>query len=467
MIKRYLSSYLILVLLFADLFLTRQIFQIWRQLQLVPAEVFVVEEYRPADIEVDLAISRGTIKPIWQSFAQGGEELGGNMLTPTVGSMAQLNPRYVRLDHIFDDDYYGVVKGPGQYDFSRLDAVVNQILAMGAKPFFCLSYMPSAFAETKISSPRNWDDWYSLVRATVEHYSSRSNRNLSDIYYEVWNEPDLEQFGGWQRSGGNNYLTLYSVSARAAVAAVNTNRFYIGGPATTGLYRNWIIDLINFTASNNLRLDFLSWHRYSYSPQQYLYDFQQLEAWLGGTKGDYQWIISEWGPTPEKSGSYASTYALAHAFAVVRQGIDILDGMYAFEIKDGPSQSNQGWGLLGHESAGLWKKPRFAAFSWLKDAWGQRMAVRGEGSNITGWAVKREDGVTDLYLGNFAASGAREETVPVKFINLQPGEFEIMENFLVNKNRNNRVMASTISGRLFITLQIPPNEVVKVSLKPL
>ena len=459
----YLLSYLALVLLLTNLVLVGRVVTLWKQIRLVPAEIFVVEEYRPADIEVDSAVSKGTLKPFWQSFAQGGEEMGGNMLAPTVDSMRQLSPGYIRLDHIFDDDYYGVVKSPGDYDFSRLDGAVDQILAMGAKPFFSLGYMPGSLAETKISAPYNWDDWFNLVKATVEHYSGKNGRNIANVYYEVWNEPDLEAFGAWQRGGDKNYLTLYSVSARAAAGAANTNRFYIGGPSTTGLYRNWVIDLINFAASNKLRLDFISWHRYSFSPQRFAMDMEQAKSWLRGSR--YQLIISEWGPTPEKSSTYSTTYASAHAFASIRQMIDAADGIYAFEIKDGPEQGNQGWGILTHQSAELTRKPRFTAFSWLKNAWGSRLEVTGEGTNVTGWAIKRDKNIIDLYLVNFAPKQAKKETVPIRFINLKPGEFQVNQTYLVNGSLNSQVIASTITGRLFITLRLPVNEVVQVRVK--
>lgn len=459
-----LLAFLALVFFFSDLVLLGVALTLRQRLVALPAEVFVVEEYRPADIEVDVGANWGVVVPFWQSFAQGGEELGGTMLVSTVGSMQQLGPRYVRLDHIFDDDYYGVVKGPGQYDFSRLDATVNNIRAMGGRPFFSLGYMPSAIADSKISVPRNWDDWYRLVQATVQHYSGKGGMNLSDVYYEVWNEPDLESFGGWKRGGDKNYLTLYSVSARAAAAAGNTNRFYIGGPATTALYRNWVVDLVNFAASNNLRLDFISWHRYSFNPERFLLDMQETYDWLGDARDNYQWLITEWGPTPEKSGTYGTTYAATHAFAVVRQLLDFSDEVFAFEIKDGPGQGNQGWGLLAHDSAGLYRKPRFAAFAWLRQAHGQRVRLTGEGTNVTGWAVKKDSGELAIYLVNFAAGGGQEEAVPMRLVGLEPGEYQIQQRFLINPGNNTTTVASTTSGRIFLTVTLPVSEVVEITL---
>ena len=93
--------------------------------------------------------------------------------------------------------------------------------------------MPPAISRGDIIDlPRDWNEWGQVVRATIEHFSGRNQRNLAGVIYEVWNEPDL--FGSYKTYGDKNYLTMYEVSARAAAGATNVNSFEIGGPATTG-----------------------------------------------------------------------------------------------------------------------------------------------------------------------------------------------------------------------------------------
>jgi hypothetical protein len=138
------------------------------------AEVFVAEEYVPADLVVSVAEAspgtEATVSAVWAAWAQGGEEAGGRMLSGTEEKMKGLEPKYVRLDHIFDDDYYGVYQGSGSYDFNKLDAIVEDIEQMGAKPFFALGYMPSGIADSKIDQPRDWGEWKGLVKALIRHY---------------------------------------------------------------------------------------------------------------------------------------------------------------------------------------------------------------------------------------------------------------------------------------------------------
>ena len=101
----------IIILIVVNLFLAGVIFVLARQLAVRAPEIFVQIPYSPANIVVDAGKDLGPIHPFWLGFAQGGEEAKNSMLTPTVEKMRELNPSYVRLDHIFDDDYYGVVSG--------------------------------------------------------------------------------------------------------------------------------------------------------------------------------------------------------------------------------------------------------------------------------------------------------------------------------------------------------------------
>lgn len=388
----------------------------------------------PANIVVD---AKATLEPIrtdfYHAFAQGGEE-SEDMIGPVVSETKGLRPKIIRLDHLYD--YYGVVKKDGRgisCDWSRLDQAVNSILATGAKPMLSLSYMPQAIAQggVVINPPNDWNDWAVVVQKTIEHYSGKGDKNIGGIYYEVWNEPDLPQFGSWKIGGSKNYLTLYQYAAEGAKRASNVNYFYLGGPATTGLYKNWIMGL----AGSGYRVDFFSWHTYQYDPTRYLVDQQNIVSWLL----PYPWhtlkptMITEFGFTGDKSSLYGSMFAAAHTAAVVRQ---LISGgpsyVFSFEIKDGPGQSN-GWGLVGHQGSGKQKKPRYYVYSFLDQMAGTRLQLTGEGTWVTGYA-STVDKTTRVLLVNFDRSGSHTETVPITIINLDPGVYSYRERFLLGRD---------------------------------
>ena len=244
---------------------------------------FILFTYLPralavkANIIVDVLKTSGPFPDRWKALAQGGEEAGVRMLEPVVPQVAELYPRFIRIDHIYD--FYDVVSrdssGALAFNFDKLDLTVCDIYHTGAKPFFSLGYMPPTMADdgSLIGKPKSWPEWSLLVQKTIERYSGR-NTVLpcgglydfwkTDIYYEVWNEPDLETFGKWRyQSGGKSYSDLYLYSVRGADKAQNVFPFKMGGPVTTALYKNWIQQFLNYVTRNNLRLDFISWHHYS------------------------------------------------------------------------------------------------------------------------------------------------------------------------------------------------------------
>lgn len=432
-------------------------------------ELYPAEPYRAANLQIDVSKVTTKISPLWASFAQGGEEQSTNMLAGTETLMRQLGPRYVRLDHIFDDDYYGVVKGSGSdlsLDWSKLDATVESILQMGAKPFFSLGYMPSALAASKIDMPYDWGRWQWLVEKCIEHYSG--TKGIADVYYEVWNEPDLESFGKWHYSGSKNYLTLYRYSALAAQAVRHkqtAKRFYFGGPAITASYQNWIQALVTYAQTHNLPVDFVSWHRYSYDENRYREDVISLRSWLV-SKGTFGVVISEFGPDSEKTGIYSSSVAGAHAVAVSRQLLESgLDYLMAFEIKDGPNQGSMGWGLLTHNEASIKPKPRYKAYTFMRSMSGDRLLVQGEGSNVTAWANRRGDEVS-VIVSNYDQRGSQTEQVPIEFIRMIPGEYVLVWDKLTGKGGEERV-AVTSQGSFQRSYTLKYGDVLKMRLKPL
>ncbi|OGG27513.1 hypothetical protein A3A64_01760 [Candidatus Gottesmanbacteria bacterium RIFCSPLOWO2_01_FULL_48_11] len=401
----------------------------------------------PANIVVDTKATIGTVTTdFYHAYAQGGEE-ANDMLAPILPELKGLKPKLIRLDHIYD--HYGDVvtrSGDGSlsFNFSQLDAAVDTILASGAKPQFALSFMPPAIAQggSLINPPNNWDDWAQVVQRTIEHYSGKGEKNLTGIYYEAWNEPDLAQFGSWKYSGEKNYLTLYKYSSIGAKNAQNTNRFYLGGPSTTGLYKSWIIALIN---SGN-RVDFLSWHSYLPDPKQFDRDQRNLISWLLPYPG-YTLIptlITEYGFTGAKDKRYGTMFAAAHTAAVIRQLIQSNpDYAFSFQPKDGPGQEDgSGWGFVTHETNGKKKKPRYHVFTFLDDMAGTRLNVTGEGTWVTSFATTR-DNVIRVLLVNFDKSGSHTENVPVSFTNLTPGSYNYRERFLLGRDAT---LKETVSG---------------------
>jgi len=393
----------------------------------------------PANLVFNYEGVLGKLPQPWRNLDQGGEE-PKEMLASVVEEVKELSPEYIRLDHIYDA--FKVVSrtdGHLTYDWTGLDKAIEVILATGAKPFLSLSYMPIVISSGDMIAPaKDWSEWGQVVQATIEHYSGRSQKNIDGIIYEVWNEPDL--FGGYKTYGGKNYLEMYSASAKAAARAQNVNPFEIGGPATTGLYQNWEERLIKYVAGNDLRMDFLSWHRYSYDLEQYERDARQARKWAENIPAlvNLKFYVTEWGHNSEVDPGYDEKFGAIHTLAGARVMMGSIDRAVLFEIKDGPGAEKYWgrWGILTHEKFGTpEKKPRYHALQFLNNLGPYRLSVAGEGSWIKSIASTDDKGNLKIMVVNYDPKGLHSEAVPMTFENLPKGNFKITRTEFMGSSR--------------------------------
>jgi len=393
----------------------------------------------PANLVFNYEGVLGKLPQPWRNLDQGGEE-PKEMLASVVEEVKELNPEYIRLDHIYDA-FKVVSRTDGRltYDWTGLDKAIEVILATGAKPFLSLSYMPIVISSGDMIAPaKDWNEWGQVVQATIEHYSGRSQKNIDGIIYEVWNEPDL--FGGYKTYGGKNYLEMYSASAKAAARAQNVNPFEIGGPATTGLYQNWEERLIKYVAGNDLRMDFLSWHRYSYDLEQYERDARQARKWAENIPAlvNLKFYVTEWGHNSEVDPGYDEKFGAIHTLAGARVMMGSIDRAVLFEIKDGPGAEKYWgrWGILTHEKFGTpEKKPRYHALQFLNNLGPYRLSVAGEGSWIKSIASTDDKGNLKIMVVNYDPKGLHSEAVPMTFENLPKGNFKITRTEFMGSSR--------------------------------
>lgn len=429
-----------------------------------------------ANIVVDVNKTSGPFPDRWKALAQGGEESGTRMLGNVVPQISELYPRFIRLDHIYD--YYDVVSrdptGSLSFDFSRLDNTVCDIYHTGAKPFFSLGYMPPVISKdgSLVGRPKNWNEWSLLVQKTIEHYSgintvlpcgAMADYWKTDIYYEVWNEPDLETFGKWSKE---EYSNLYFYSVKGANNSSNVLPYKIGGPAITALYKNWIQQFLNYIIINNLRIDFISWHHYSKKTDDYINDIINLNNWLAedpkyNPYENLPKIISEWGYDSEKNPIADTEVGAAHTLASIRNFITAnLEAAFLFEIKDGPNPS---WGILDYQGN---KKPRWYALQMLNGLNGKQIFVDGEGTYVSALASKNSNKVT-LILTNYDGSGRNTEAVPVIFKNLTPGKYSLTKTYL-NGQKEINLNIEAINGEIDLigekSIIMTANKIVELEL---
>lgn len=409
--------------------------------------LLVGAEGRLAAIAVETDHVLGPQPAPWKSLAQGADNLP-KFLDGIAREVIRVKPESIRIDHIYDE--FGVVSKKDNgltYDWSRLDEVVNRMLQIGAKPFLVLSYMPLAISSgDMLATPRDWNEWSSVVQKTIEHYSG--DLGIENVYYEVWNEPDL--FGKWKIGGGKDYRTLYLYAARGAQAAKNVKQFKFGGPAIAGLYKNWMDGFFPYILENRLRMDFFSWHRYDKDVTKYLADVENVDAWLDRHPyfAQVEKIVSEFGPSSEAGGDNDTNMGAAHLVAVMRELMYKVARGFSFSV-DGS------FGMLG--------KPRFEALEMLAAMGNERLAVTGEGTWVKAIGSKNSQ-TYQVILTNYDDKNAHSEVVPVTFLNLKERAFTMRKTVLGGEMTSKEI--ATTEALLQEEVPMSPNSVVLLELEP-
>ncbi|MDQ2822307.1 MAG: glycosyl hydrolase [Pseudomonadota bacterium] len=180
---------------------------------------------------------------------------------------AELGFRHVRFHGLFDDDMGTLVCQQEKllYSFFNADQIIDFLVSIGMRPIIELSFMPTALAsgddtvfhyQGNITPPKDMAQWQALIGKITAHWVDRYGIDeVSQWYFEVWNEPNLPAF--WTGTQ-EQYFALYAATARI-IKDVDA-RLRVGGPATAA--NAWIPDFQRYCAGHDVPVDFISTHLY-------------------------------------------------------------------------------------------------------------------------------------------------------------------------------------------------------------
>jgi xylan 1,4-beta-xylosidase len=181
------------------------------------------------------------------------------------------NVEFIRFHGIFLDDvglYDEDKDGKPTYNFSYVDQIYDGLLKNHVRPFVELSFMPSKLSsdpksiqafwyKPNVAPPKEWGKWEGLIEAFARHLVERYGLDeVSQWYFEVWNEPNLDFWMGDPRE--SSYYELYDRTART-IKRVST-RLRVGGPTTA--QAAWADRFLAHCKAENVPVDFISAHVY-------------------------------------------------------------------------------------------------------------------------------------------------------------------------------------------------------------
>ena len=224
-------------------------------------------------VDVDLTVAAHPFPHFWERMFGSGRAILSlrDSYRRDLRDVKQITGlEYVRFHAIFHDEvgiYDEDANGAPVYNFSYVDQIYDGLLQNGVRPFVELSFMPQKLAAEQtlhsfwyqpiVSPPKDWSKWGDLISHFAQHLVDRYGIDeVSQWYFEVWNEPNLDFWAGEPKE--ETYYQLYDVTAKALRGV--SPRLRVGGPSTA--QAAWVDRFIQHTTENKIPTDFVSTHVY-------------------------------------------------------------------------------------------------------------------------------------------------------------------------------------------------------------
>jgi xylan 1,4-beta-xylosidase len=333
---------------------------------------------------------------------------------------------------LYDPDR--VVKNPGlaaeaahdasTYNFSYIDQIYDGLLANHVRPFVELSFMPRKMAadpamlhpfwyHPNVSPPKGYKLWDDMMRALAAHLVARYGiEEVAQWKFEVWNEPNLDFWGGSPKQ--STYFELYDHTARALKAV--SSRLQVGGPATA--QAAWVTPFLAHARDANVPVDFVSTHVYANDLAKDVFGTDETiprdqMVYRSVKKVHDQIAASPFPQLPlifsEYNASYAnepnvtdSTYMGPWLANTIRQCDGIVQSMAYWAFSDVFEEQGVvrtpfygGFGLIAADNI---PKPSLNVFRALHKLGNQRIALHSDSA----LATKTSDGAIIVALWNYA-----------------------------------------------------------------
>lgn len=376
--------------------------------------------------------------------------------------------KYVRFHAILHDElgvYNEDEHGNPVYNFNYVDQVYDGLLQNGVRPVVEISFMPKKLAfnpdwlhpfwyKQNVSPPKSMQRWGDLMTALARHLVERYGIDeVAQWYFEVWNEPNIDFWGGIPRD--QSYYDLYAHTARALKQV--SPRLRVGGPATAAAA--WIPEFLKFAADNKVPVDFVSTHGYADEPVSRLLGTNEAiapEDRIGAVVAKVRHQIDA-SPLPHlpllwtewnvdfKNGARETPYVGPAVANVIREcdgNVDQLSLWTFSEVFEEGGPARRPFEYFGLRAMGGINKPGFYDFALLHKLGEQRIANDSKNAIVT----RAKDGSLVVAVWNLVPLDAQPSAkrVSLHFTGVAPNAGVSLER--VDETHGNAIPAYKAMG---------------------
>ena len=317
------------------------------------------------------------------------------------------------------------------------DSALQQLAA--PSQFAFLNFMKIGNAKP----PADYEKWKQLVRETVHYLNIVKGY---DIIFEIVNEPNSDWF--W-RGTLQEVIEYYEITARV-VKEADPNALVggigiAGGPQPKGSADryNWVKVFIEYSAENNVPVDFISWHYYEQYAQQagrarsVAYQAELIQELVDQNPaiGDPFFTLTEWGwswtPSEVLDGAYNGAFSAQVFHDLVDNNFRMANLSTALDINRNLNNPNYA----------------FSSFEMFNRLPSQRVRATKSAENTLGILASKEDGKVSAMIWDFPGgpNGIQTETnsVKVTFDDIPAGDYTL-KRFIYKSDRNDGTSLRTV-----------------------
>jgi xylan 1,4-beta-xylosidase len=264
-----------------------------------------------------------------------------------------------------------------------------------------------------VMPPKDYAQWDAMIHAFAQHLIARYGIDeVSTWYFEVWNEPNLQFWGGTPEQP--TYFTLYDHTARDLKSV--DQRLRVGGPSTA--QAAWVPAFLKHVHDAKVPVDFVSSHVYGDDTAQNVFKTNENIPRADMVCRSVDKVHKEIAASPlpklplifsEYNASYAnlpnvtdSVYMGPWMANTIRECAGKVAIMSYWSFSDVFEEQGVvrapfygGFGLIAEDRI---EKPAFNAFAMLHRLGDTRLPLASD----TALATRRADGTVVLALWNYA-----------------------------------------------------------------
>ena len=391
-----------------------------------------------------------------------------------IEATAALKPRIIR---IFLQEFLYPYPDHGVFDWSKMDAYMGAVNAMGADIMASICIKPNALypvIDERIWMPNDVAEWQALIRAMVVRYSKEKPYVT---HWAIANEQNIGEWGGcpYLIVDPDDYFEYYKITAAPIREAVPEAK--VGGPSYAGGGEGaakYLARFVELCKQDNIPVDFTCYNAYIDSPEGHVAAGRVIRDAIDQHDPKVELYITEFNigignelSLEEKSYDPKRAASLASSMLAFHED-GCLDGSFQYHLYDqwnDPREFSpwyarsrymaEHWNDIGHR-LGLFDldgktRPQYFVYDMLYSMTGQRVELCGGDSILRALASQNDEKTMFIFLSNFTEQGTPDAVTQIHFVNACEGVYRL--NVYRIDNESAAIMKAAPIGNPVLELQ--------------